>query len=290
MKLLVRFNLIFVLVFIPGLLVTGYVARGLLRDNAQEEVLGNARLMLEKAVAVRTYTANQIAPLLHEQMTQTFLPQSVPAFAATEVIQELRKKYPEYSYKEATLNPTNPRDRAADWETDIVNRFRNAADLTEFVGQRDTPMGRSLYIARPIRITNPGCLPCHSTVEAAPAPMVARYGPSNGFGWTLNEVIGAQVMSVPMEVPLARADRAFGVFMTLIVAVFLAIALALNLMLYALVIRPVSVLSGLADRVSLGELDAPEFNAAGRDEIAVLAQSFVRMRKSLQHAMNMLDS
>ncbi|MFO1196154.1 MAG: DUF3365 domain-containing protein [Burkholderiaceae bacterium] len=290
MKLLLKFNLIFVLVFVAGLAVTAYVARNLLQRNAEDEILGNARLMLEKAVAVRTYTTNQIAPLLQTQMKYTFLPQSVPAYSATEVIQELRKKYPEYSYKEATLNPTNPRDRAVDWEVDIVSQFRNNADVTEFIGQRDTPAGRSLYIARPIRITNPGCLPCHSTVDAAPRPMVDKYGPSNGYGWAMNEVIGAQIMSVPMDVPLKRADKAFGVFMTLIVAVFVAIGLALNIMLYALVIRPVSVLSGLADRVSLGELDAPEFATGGRDEIGVLADSFSRMRKSLQHAMSMLDA
>ena len=61
-------------------------------------------------------------------------------------------------------------------------------------------------------------------------------------------------------------------------------------MLWQLVIRPVSQLSKLADRVSLGELDAPEFKARARDEIGVLSDSFSRMRKSLVHAMKMLDT
>ena len=288
MKLLLKFNLIFVLVFAVGLGVTGWVSRGLLQRHAQEEILGNARLMMDKATAVRAYTADQIAPLLDTQMKYAFLPQSVPAYSATEVIGELRKSHPEYSYKEATLNPTNPRDRAIEWEADIVNRFRDREDATEVVGERDTPTGRSLFIARPIRITNPACLRCHSTVDAAPKPMIERYGPANGFGWNMNEVIGAQVVSVPMQVPLARADKAFGVFMSLIVAVFVAIGVALNLMLWLLVIRPVTRLSALADRVSLGELDAPEFAGGARDEIGVLAESFARMRKSLVQALKML--
>ena len=289
MKLLLKFNLVFVLVFAIGLATTAYVSRGLLQRNAQDEIVGNARLMMEKALAVRAFTAGQIAPLLETQMKYTFLPQSVPAFNATEVIGELRKKHPEYSYKEATLNPTNPRDRAIEWEADIVNQFRNNASETEVVGQRDTPTGRSLFVARPIRITNPACLACHSTIDAAPKPMVARYGPANGFGWQLNEVIGAQIVSVPMEVPIARAEKTFGVFITLIVAVFVAIGVALNLMLWLLVIRPVSRLSALADRVSLGELEAPEFASGGRDEIGVLAESFGRMRKSLVQALKMLE-
>jgi hypothetical protein len=45
-------------------------------------------------------------------MDKQFLPQTVPAYAATETLAQLRKKYPNYDYKEATLNPTNPRDRS----------------------------------------------------------------------------------------------------------------------------------------------------------------------------------
>ncbi len=289
MKLLLKFNLIFVLVFAAGLAATAYIARDLLRGNAEAEVAGNARLLMESATATRHFTASQIAPLLQTQMKYTFLPQSVPAYVATEVLGELRKKYPEFAYKEATLNPTNPRDRAIEWEADLVNQFRNNSTLTEFVGQRDTPVGRAFYIARPIKITNPACLVCHSTPDAAPAPMIAKYGTANGFGWNLNETIGAQVVSVPMEVPFKRAEQTFGVFMSLIVGVFLAIGVVLNLMLWALVIRPVTRLSGLADRVSLGEMEAPEFETKARDEIGTLADSFGRMRKSLVQAMKMLE-
>jgi len=289
MKLLLKFNLMFVLVFAAGLAATAWIARDLLRANAEAEVVGNARLLMEKAIASRSFTANQIAPLLQAQMQDTFLPQSVPAFVATEVLGELRKTYPEFSYKEATLNPTNPRDRALEWEADLIEQFRNSTTLNEYVGQRDTPVGRSLFIARPIRITNPACLRCHSTPDAAPAPMVAKYGNGNGFGWNMNEVVGAQVVSVPMDVPFARAEKALGVFMSLIVAVFVTIGVVLNVLLWTLVIRPVTRLSALADRVSLGELDAPEFQARSRDEIGVLADSFGRMRKSLVQAMKMLE-
>ncbi|MCM5682004.1 DUF3365 domain-containing protein [Schlegelella sp. S2-27] len=290
MKLLLKFNLVFVLVFVLGLGATGYITRDLLQRNAQDEVLDHARLLMEKALAVRGYTSGQIAPLLETQMKYSFLPQSVPAYSATEVLATLHKKYPDYAYKEATLNPTNPRDRAVEWEVDIVNQFRNTPAQTEFVGQRDTPSGRSLYIARPIQIKDAACLRCHSTVDAAPKPMVDRYGPANGFGWNHNEIIGAQIVSVPMAVPLERANRAFSVFMTMLTGVFVLIGLALNLMLWKLVIQPVSRLSKIADRVSLGELEAPEFTARSRDEIGTLADSFTRMRKSLVQAMKMLDT
>jgi HAMP domain-containing protein len=290
MKLLVKFNLVFLVVFALGLGTSGLVARKLLQDGADQEIRSEARMLMEGAMAVSTYTATQVAPLLETQMKYSFLPQSVPAYSSTEVLNTLKKAHPEYAYKPAMLNPTNPRNRAQDWEEDVIQQFKQNPELTEYVGQRDTPSGRSLYVARPIKLTNPACLRCHSTVDAAPPTLVEKYGPANGFGWVLNEALGAQVVSVPMSVSLARADRALGMVMALLASVFLVIGVVLNLMLWLLVIRPVGQLSGLADRVSLGELDAPEFAASSRDEIGTLAQSFARMRKSLVHAMKMLDT
>ncbi|MBL0150151.1 MAG: DUF3365 domain-containing protein [Ideonella sp.] len=289
MKLLVKFNLLYLLAMALGVATAGFIIRNLLQDNARDEVLNSARLMMDKAVAVRAYTSKQITPLLETQMKYEFLPQSVPSYSAVEVLSALQAKHPEFAYKEATLNPTNPRDRAAGWEVDVVTQFRNTADLKEFVGQRDTPAGPSLFISRPLRITDPACLRCHSSVEAAPKTMVDKYGPANGFGWNLNEVIGAQIMSVPMTVPLDRADRSFKVFMTALVAVFVVVGVLLNLMIWAVVVRPVTRLSALADRVSQGDMDAPEFATRSRDEIGVLADSFARMRASVVQAMKMLE-
>jgi len=289
MKLLLKFNLAFLTVFVIGLLACGLIARSMLQKSAHEEILGNARLIMESAQAVSTYTATQIRPLLASEMQNVFLPQSIPAYSSTEVVNALREKHADYAYKPAMLNPTNPRDRAQDWEEDVIARFAKEPGMAEFVGQRDTASGRSMFIARPIRITDPVCLECDSTVDAAPETMLAKYGPANGFGWKLNETLGAQIVSVPMAVPLQRADDAFGVVMGSLAAVFVFIGLVLNLMLYKLVIQPVTRLSGLADRVSLGEMDAPEFACTAKDEIGVLAESFARMRQSLVHAMKLLD-
>ncbi len=290
MKLLVKFNLLYVLAMLLGIGCSGLIARTMLQDNAREEVLNSARLMMDKAVAVRAYTSKQITPLLETQMKYEFLPQSVPSYSAVEVLAAVQAKHPEFAYKEATLNPTNPRDRAVGWEVDIVSQFRSNGELKEFVGERDTPMGRSLFISRPLRITDPACLRCHSSVEAAPKTMVDKYGPANGFGWTHNEVVGAQIMSVPMNLPLERAERSFKLFITALIGVFVAVGILLNVAIWAFVVRPVTRLSALADRVSQGDLEAPEFATGSSDEIGTLAQSFARMRASVVQAMKMLEA
>jgi protein-histidine pros-kinase len=292
MKLLAKFNLILGLVLGAGLAIAAVLSQHLLQDNARDEVLRQARLMMQAMLSARDYTTKQIKPLLVNQQEhlRSFLPQTVPAFAATESFDYLQPKYPDYAYKEAALNPTNPRDRAVDWEADIINAFRNhPAAAKELVGERDTPTGRSLYLARPIA-ADPPCLECHSVARAAPAAMVRRYGPNNGFGWQPNEIIGAQIVSVPMTVPLRLASQAFQELGIYLAGVFLASLILLDLLLLFTVVRPLRRLSTMADQISVGQVDMPELPVRGKDEIAVLAGSFNRMRRSLDRALKMLGS
>lgn len=289
MKLTLKFNLVLILVFAIGLAITGWLSWRILQENARKEVIERAGLMMEAALAVRSYTVSEIRPLLALQMTKEFLPQSVPAYAATQSFTKLREKHPEYTYKEATLNPSNPRNRAVDWETDLVQEFRNNPERTEIIGVRDTPTGQSLYLARPMQIKHPGCLSCHSTVERAPKTLIAKYGNANGFGWKMNEIVGARIVAVPMRVPLDKATAALQTFMGSLVGVFVIIIVILNVMLRAIVIRPVTKMSRIADEVSKGNMEAPGFSERGRDEISVLAASFNRMRRSLEKAMKMLE-
>src|SRR5262245_39165363 len=186
MGLRLKFNLVLIAVFLAGLGVTGYVSYELLHRNAREEVLRNAGVMMEAALSMRSYTVSNVRPKLIAKEDE-FLPESLPAFAAAEIMKKLRDKYADYVYKEAALNPTSPRNKATDWEADIINDFRNNPGRhPEVTGVRDTPTGKSLYLARPFQIRDPGCLACHTTPEMAPPAMVKMYGPANGFGWKLN--------------------------------------------------------------------------------------------------------
>ena|ERR1051326_4609833 len=291
MRLLAKFNLTFVVVFGSGLAIAGYLSSRFLVDNARSQVLQQAALMMEAAQSARTYTNQQLKPLLEpeQRAKNIFVPQTVPAYAATESFMYLRKTYPAYTYKEATLNPTNLRDRAVDWEADVINIFRNNADRKEVVGDRDTPDGRSLYLARPIRAPQ-ACLECHSVPAKAPRPLVKMYGTANGFGWRPNEIVGAQIVSVPMSVPLGIANRAFTTLMLYLGLVGLGTLLILDLALVFVVIRPVTQLSRMADEISKGALDVPAIPVSGRDEIAGLAGSFNRMYTSLKKAIQLLEN
>jgi HAMP domain-containing protein len=290
MKLIVKFNLVLFLIFAVAFAAAGFVIDNLLQRNAKQEILENARIMIEAALAVRAYTNTQIKPLLETQLKYSFLPQSVPAYSANQYFGNLRKKFPDYSYKEATLNPTNPVNRATDWEADIVRYFRQSPQQTELIGERETPNGKVMYIARPMAIKDAKCLACHDTPDSAPRTLVERYGNANGFGWKLNDILTAQIVSAPMELTIARANRVSRVCMASLGGVLLLIFLGVNAMLIFLVFRPVKGLSKTADEGNSGNMEAPEFHCNSQDEIGGLADSSNRKRKRLAQAIKMLDA
>lgn len=291
MRILAKFNLVLILVFAAAVSITGYIARQFLQQDARHEVLQQAQLLVGAAGAMRMYTTDQLDPLLeaHQAHSTTFIAQTIPFFGATEVFNYLRKTYPAYTYKEATLNPTNPRDRAADWEADVIQSFRNHSDETQMLGQRDTPEGESLWLAHPIKV-EASCLECHSSPSTAPAALVKVYGRDNGFNWKTGDIVGAQIVSVPMSLPIKIADREFKALMVSLGSVFLVTLVLLDAALILLVVRPVSRLSRMADEISKGNLQVPEIPVKGSDEIAQLARSFNRMYVSLAKAIKLLES
>jgi HAMP domain-containing protein len=290
MKLLAKFNLILVVIFGAAGLLICQLAYSFLIRNARREVLAQAELMVAGTRAVRDYTADDLSPLLQQNPRHKvrFLAETIPFFAATTTFNMVRKSYPEYSYKEATLNPTNLEDRASDWEADIIHELRDDPEQQEVVGERDTPSGQALYLAHPIKV-DPPCLECHSVPSAAPHAMLTVYGSANGFGWKPNEIVGAQIISVPMSVPVAIANQAFRSLVVALLLTLLLAILALDAGVYWLVIRPLRIVSESGDRISKGDKNVPPLVVSGKDEIASVIASFNRMRVSLTKALAMLE-
>jgi len=288
MKLRTKFNLVVLVAFLAGFALTGALLKQRFDSDAKEQVLRTANVMLAAANSARTYTTDQIRPVTGFDQGGKFLPVSIPSFAAQTTLRGFGSDYADYRYKEAALNPTNPTDRAADWEADIINAFRADAKLKEIVTERDTPTGTMMVVAHGLSVNDPSCMSCHSVPSAAPKSMLDKYGSANGFGWVLNSVIGAQIVSLPLDAVIQKSNQNLLIFLGLLVGIFVLMLIILNLLLDFLVIRPTKTISKIATAVSLGESDVDEFNMKGDDEISALAEAFNRMRRSLASAMSLL--
>lgn len=287
MGLRAKFNLLLLAVAVIGVGLFTLAADPLVNAVARDEVLQSSRIMMESAAGARKYTSEQIAPILKPQIGQHFYPQSVSAYAAKRNFDIIHAKFPDYMYREAALNPTNLQDRASDWEADIINEFRAHPDKKEISIQRATATGPMLELARPL-VNKPACMECHDTAADAPKSMVALYGPENGFGWKAGEIIGAQIVSVPMSASSVRAEHIRKLFLLPFVGFLLLLFVSINILLHFVVIRPIEKIANNAEMVSMGKIDTPEYQYKGRDQIGRLGASLNRMHRSLAEAFRML--
>lgn len=293
LKLGSKFNFLLIAVFLLGSLLSGTALSAILNRNAEYEITAKALVLLETMKSMRDYTNKQVNPLLAPKLEteREFLPQSSAQYSAREVFEILRtdKTYADFFYKEAMVNPTNLRDQADAFETELIQRFRNQPSMKEIAGFRTFAGGGDLfYIARPTVIVQESCLKCHSTPENAPKSLLNTYGRNNGFGWKLNEVIGAQIVSVPAKDVKNSAFHAFLIVMAAVSGMFAATILLINLLLHKSVISPLNQMATAARSISTGSMEV-EVQQTSHDEIGVLAAAFNRMKLSLAIAMNMLD-
>jgi HAMP domain-containing protein len=285
-----KFTLLLVLVFLGGIIASSIALSSVLNQNAQVQLTTKALMLMETMNSVRDYTSNQVNPELADRLNTEFLPETVPAYSAREVFETFRGNpvYADFFYKEATLNPTNLRDKADDFEAQLVAQFRQQSTAAEVSGFRQSPAGDLYYIARPIKITNPTCLECHSTPAAAPASMIERYGSENGFGWQQDEIVGAQMISVPAAKVLKSARQALLIILGIFIIAFSIAIVMVNLWLKRYVVRPLNRMAMAAEAASMGDSEA-EFSQTSNDEVGKLAGAFNRMQMSLQMAMQRLD-
>jgi Protein of unknown function (DUF3365) len=229
-KLALKVNLVLLAVAAVVIELFAIVSTPILENIARAEVLQKARIMMEAAAGIRTYTVNEIAPLLVAKSEHDkFHAQSVPAYAATKNFALLAGKFRDYAYREAALNPINTANRAARWEADIINDFRKNPRRGELITERETDNGRVLHLSHPIVCREP-CLGCHGAAEKAPRSMIAEYGTENGFGWNVNEIVGAQIVSVPMAVALGRSATIRKLFIVVLASVFVLLIGLFNLL------------------------------------------------------------
>ncbi|MDZ8226479.1 MULTISPECIES: c-type heme family protein [unclassified Nostoc] len=286
LKLKQKFTILLLIILTFGLSLSGFALSSLLRENAKQDISSTGLMLMQTMSSIRKYTNTQVNPELADKLATEFLPQSVPAYSAREVFEILRKTpdYRDFFYKEATLNPTNLRDKADGFETEIVERFRNKSDLKEVSGFRSIPGGDIFYIARPLPITEQSCLVCHSVPEAAPPSMINLYGTANGFGWKLNEIVGAQIITVPANNVINKAHQSSLLIILIVSTIFIATILLVNYFLNRQVVMPLKRMTRIAEEVSTGHMDV-EFEQMSNDEIGNLAKAFKRMQLSLEMAM-----
>jgi len=279
-------------IFALSILVAVLLLNQLFGAEARSQIEHHSAFFMDAMLAVREYTSKDVSPIVAplNQGPGLFRAEAVPSYSAQTVFSYLKAnpEYQDYSYREAALNPTNPLDKADGFEVDVIESFRDNPEVKVIAGSRQTPLGSMYYVARPIQIASESCLVCHSTPARAPASQLVAYGDSNGFGWQLNEIVGAQIVTVPQKAVFQAKDRSLFATAILFVLAFVVVGLVTNTVLNQLILRPMREISRKAEEASVTPVTV-SFEEHGRtDEIGMLARSFERMKQSLAISMQML--
>jgi methyl-accepting chemotaxis protein len=235
MRLSLKFSLFVVAILALALSAGAWFLIDHQRKVLQDEVTIRAQSVLNFGEASRAYARNTLSPAVRKASPDSLvLEADSDNFVARGTADELRKKQrdekqPEYSLREASLNPLNDANKADPEEEKIIRQLMANPSLKEVSGFREKDGKEEYFIARPI-VTEFKCLKCHDTPEKAPKEIVARYGRDHGYGWKEGDRTSALVVSVPTED--LRAEQA-GVFLR-IGAAFGALALVVIASVWAL--------------------------------------------------------
>ena len=295
LRLGTKFNAVLLLIFVIGIGIGGFALSVAMQNRAEEEVASKAEMLMQTMNSVRNYTSDQIKPLLAQKLAteSQFIPETVPAYSAREVFENFRQnsEYGNFLYKEATLNPTNPRDKADAFEVALVKEFRANPNLSEKTGYYNRDGEPLFYIARPLAIKSISCLQCHGKVADAPASMINTYGSQNGFGWQLQEIVAAQTIYVPASQVLAKGKQYWLLALFIFMAIFTAAIATINVLLERSVIKPLKLLTKLTQGwkhrdifdTTEEQVKSPEIALLSRrqDEPGQLAKAFKQMRSAV---------
>ncbi|NJM73826.1 MAG: DUF3365 domain-containing protein [Scytonema sp. RU_4_4] len=287
-----KLTILLLIIFLGGITFSGIALAQILNYKAQDEISSNAWLLFRTINSIRSYTNEEVTPELEKRLTNNeFAAQTIPSYSSRRIFEKLRNDndvYKDFFYKEAMLNPTNLRDKADSYETEVIQNFRKDKNLKVLSGYRSFDGEQFYYISRPLAITESSCLRCHSTPEAAPKNMIQIYGTEHGFGWKLNLINGVQIVSIPASQVLQKAHQSFALVMGIVTLIFAIAIYMANFWLKRYVVRPIKRVVRVAEAVSTGDMDA-EFQKEANDEIGSLVEAFTRMKISLVMAIRSFE-
>jgi methyl-accepting chemotaxis protein len=279
------------LIFIGGILIGGLAVSKALEQRAIGEMSYRGQMAMQMINAVQSYTTNDISPLLTEvgNSETGFIPETIPNLGAKRVLNRLKEdwKYKDFIYKDATLNPTNLDDKADLFEAKLIQKFESDRTLKTWSDFRTQAGNKLFYSAQPLVVTDSSCLKCHTSPNIAPKSHVEKYGTQNGYGWKLNQVIGAQIIYIPASEVFKDSRKALFLFLTIFIIIFALVIFAINYLLRWRVLQPLKPMAQLAEFISQDTATSDEvkvienqgLNKVSRrqDELGQLGRVFEKM-------------
>jgi len=287
-----KFNLALIIIMMISLLGTYITSNLLFQRLAEHKVVEDAEFFLTTMEAYRLYTGEILQPTLYKELPGKFVVEGMSsAFSSRNIFERIKRKYPEYYFKQAAPNPRHSSNLADEFELDIINSvFKQNSTKKEWYGYKKWhgDQGKEFIIMKPI-YAKERCLKCHSVPEIAPIEVIEKYGDKASFGWSAGDIIAALTVSVPAAEIFSQATKNTIILNAIVALCFIVLIVIINLFFEAIVIKPINRLKRRVNEISVGDLNTP-VKVLGNDELSDLANSFERMRLSVSMAISRLNN
>jgi HAMP domain-containing protein len=269
--------------------VIGVASYNFSTRQAMNEAKSKGQIIFNYILASRNYFKDHQRALVMELVEEDrFYPELMSGFVMTRGTWDLfKKELKGYDFKQATLDPLYPANRADEQEVKIINIFRERSDLSRLEGIVERGGEKFHYMALPVRVDDKSCLRCHGDPAQAPKDQVEIYGKDHGYRWQLGDTVSAYMVYVSVEEALAEARRSALSLFLIGMGCLLVVLVSIWLFLDRSVVTPIQHLNRRAEEISLGKNLGEKVALGRKDEIGALSKAVERLRISMEKLLKM---
>lgn len=287
-RFLLPFGVLTVLIFALVFWVT-YAAS---QRHANQLVNKQLALALEFDLAVRSYAANTIRPVMAELVDMDrFIPQTMStSFISRHIFEEARSKFPDLLVRFPSENPRNPENLANPDELSMIEHFRLNRDVESRMEEMQLE-GRRFLVHFAPRWLKAECMRCHGDPQDAPAELVARYGATAGFHRSVGDVAALDMVAVPIDAVTTALAAEMG-SQSIVLAVGLALLFGSIFLVFRFTVtRRLEAMAGHFNEIAAHAESSAMMPVAvrGNDEISVVGVAFNRLINQLRAAQALLE-
>ena len=277
-----RFNLSILGIYLLSILISAPTIYFYTRHEVYAQSSTQLGLLVDMVKSIKGYVAKDLRPYFMKQ--RLFHTAGFSGIVAvSRVAENFKGMQGSYSIRNVSDNPLNPDNRPEALESELLSRFRADKQLDELRVEGLLGGQQMLVRSAPI-VSAKGCLRCHGDPDQVPIQITADYGRGAGYNYRIGDVVGVELVGVPIANVDALALKRSLVATGLLTLMFAIVFMTINLLVRHYLISPLLKITETAHAVAKGELDR-SMNIERNDEIGDLARSVELLRRSFAQLM-----
>jgi HAMP domain-containing protein len=281
MSIRVRFIVIIGVLSLVAMVVLAYASYQLSVKNAMADARTQGAIVFNMIDSSRMYFKKSQRPVILELVEEDrFYPEIMSGFVMTRGLWEIfEKRFPGYKFKQATIDPLYPPNKADSEEIKLIKMFADNRDTKNKEGIMSKSDKQFYYFARPIGVGEK-CLRCHGSPDEAPKDQVEIYGTETGYDWHKGQIVSTSIVYVPLDKAMADAKAAATNLFAMGAAGIVVLMGVIWFFLSSGVVAPLAKLQKKTTQISLGKELDEDIGVSRKDEIGDLAKAIDRLRIS----------